>query len=66
MVYLNQASIYKILISRHNMNVANILHISSPRLNLREIVCTSAEREGMTKMEEGMCERKERRGLVRK
>ena len=69
MVYLNQASFfffYKILIPRHNMNVINIWHISSPRFNPREIVCTSAEREEMIKMEEGMRERKERRELVRK
>ena len=44
----------------------HILHISSLRNNSREIVCTSAEREEMIKMEEGMRERKERRELVRK
>ena len=47
MVYLKQASIYEILIPRHNMNVANILHISFPRLNPREIVYTSVESEEM-------------------
>ena len=65
MMYLKQVNIYKILISRHNMDVTNILHISPPRLNPQEMVCIFVERKEM-KMEEGMCERKERRGLVRK
>ena len=65
-VYLNQVNIYKILIPRHNMDVANVLHISSLRINSRETVYISAEREEMTKMEEGMSEGKERWELVRK
>ena len=47
MTYLNQVNFDKILIPRHDMDVANILHISSLRINPREIVCTSMEREEM-------------------
>ena len=65
MVYLNQVNIYKILIPRHNMDFAHILHIFFLRINPQEVVCASVERKEV-KMEEGMRERKERRELVRK
>ena len=64
-VYLNQVNIYKILIPRHNMDFAHILHIFFLRINPREIVCASVERKEV-KIEERIRERKERRELVRK
>ena len=62
MMYLNQVNFDKILILRHNMDVTNIFHISSPRLNPREIVCTSAEREEMLKERKKKCVRGKKGG----
>ena len=52
MVYLKQANVYKILIPRHNMDFAHILHIFFLRINPQEIVCASVEREEMIKKKE--------------